>query len=262
VGQPQNGFEEVVNLMRQKLSAHERFRDIPIEIAEFAILRDEHNRRLWSGDATEWGASWYAGIAEKVYRLQVAQVHQWATTTAGLHHPRAHIHTMLNRMEGGRRLAVTVDSTGASNAGAIAAQRDEKLYVLLYSHRALRSPSINDTVSLTVRDPRMKKGQSWRLSEWRVDRTHGVFIHALYEDCRKAGLQPLEDAPRYGGNVALHWGPKVREILRKNNDRYAALSALPKTRNAEPLPVGDGRVELDLTLAGHGVRLFELSPLP
>ena len=36
---------------------------LPLSIAEFAILQDEHNRRLYSGDITEWGASWMAAVA-------------------------------------------------------------------------------------------------------------------------------------------------------------------------------------------------------
>lgn len=177
ISREEEGFEITVNEMRSRINRYERFRDIPLEIAEFAILQDEHNQRLWCGDATEWGASWYAGIAGKVYRLNVAQVHQWATVTSGLHHPRTHIHTMLGRMTGGERLSVSITETSSTAlAGAIAARKNGAIFVLLYNHRAQRSPGVPETIRLNLKDSRMKKGDEWLLDEWLIDRDHGVFL--------------------------------------------------------------------------------------
>ena len=259
VGEEQQGFEENVAAMRSRLSRYERFRDIPLEIAEFAILQDEYNQRLWCGDATEWGASWYAGIAEKVYRLNVAQIHQWATVTSGLHHPRSHLHTMLGKMAGGERLAVSVtDASSNALAGAIASRKDDAIYVLLYNHRAQRAPSVPETITLKVSDVRMKAGEGWLVDEWLVDRDHGVFIHAFNEDCREAGLQPLPESGCFEGNIRLRWGDEGSRLLRENYPKYAGLSNLPQTKRGEKLVVQDGAVTMTIGMAGHSVRLVKL----
>ena len=48
-----------------------------------------------------------ASIAARVYRLNVAQVHLWGTTAGLRPIPYAHVLTLLERLSGGRRLAVT-----------------------------------------------------------------------------------------------------------------------------------------------------------
>ncbi|MDD2597854.1 MAG: hypothetical protein PHO37_01330 [Kiritimatiellae bacterium] len=261
VGEDSTGFEQNVKAMRSRLSQYERFRKVPLEIAEFGILQDEYNQRLWSGDATEWGASWYAGIAAKVYALNVAELHQWSTTTLGLPHPRTHIHTLLEPLVGGQRLAVTLsDVTSQAHSGAIAAQRGGSIYVLLYNHRPLRTPSVRETVHLKVSDSRMKSPEPWQLSEWRVDRDHGVFIHALTEDCGQAGLTPLPNSAVLGGDIHRRWGAEGMEILRANFNRYQKLASLPQTITGQNLTVENGSVTMTIEMPGHSVRLLKLTP--
>ena len=261
VGERQGGFEENIRTMRSRLDRYGRFREIPVEVAEFGILQDEYNQRLWSGDATEWGASWYAGIAEKVYRLNVSQIHQWATTTSGLPHPRAHIHTLLDMMTGGQRLAVRIPETdSAAEAGAIAVCREGAVYVLLYNHRPLRTPMVPETVHLNISDPRMRSSGSWQLSEWRVDYDHGVFIHALTEDCHQAGLSPLPDSAMLGGDIRRRWGAEGLAVLKENFARYRKLAALPQTISGQALSVQEGGVAMTIEMPGHSVRLLKLTP--
>ena len=260
VGETQDGFETNMAAMRSRLDRYERFKGIPLEIAEFAILQDEYNQRLWCGDTTEWGASWYAGIADKSYQLNVAQIHQWATTSSGLHHPRSHLHTMLGKMRGAKRLKVSVaDADSNALAGAIAARKGEEVFVLLYNHRAQRAPSVPETVKLVVEDSRMTKGNGWLLDEWRVDRDHGVFIHVLNKDCSDAGLKPQPETARFEGNIRMRWGAEGNRILKKKYREYAKLSNLPQTKRGEKLVVEDGCVEMMIEMPGHSVRLLKIT---
>ena len=261
VGEDQGGFEQNIKKIRSHLNRYERFKELPLEIAEFAILHDEYKQRLWSGDVTEWGASWYAEIADKVYRLKVAQVHQWATTSFGMRHPRSHLHTMLGWMSGGTRLGVSIrESDSTALAGAIAAKRDGSIYLLLYNHRPLRTPQVQETVQLKIIDPRMKPVDIWQISEWRVDRDHGVFIRAFVEDCRKAGLTPLPDSAVLGGDIRRRWGAEGVKVLKANINRYRTLSKLPQTLKNQELKVQEGGVAMKIEMPGHSVRLLKLTP--
>ncbi|MDD2468533.1 MAG: hypothetical protein PHI97_31530 [Desulfobulbus sp.] len=260
VGEDQEGFEQNVETIRSRLNRYERFRNIPLEIAEFSILRDEYNQRLWDGDATEWGASWYAGIAEKVYRLNVAQVHQWATTTSGLLHPRVHLHTMLGKMVGGERLAVSVSNADSSAmVGTVAARKDGAIYILLYNHRALRKPQLSGTIRLNIKDDQMKAGVKWKLSKWQVDREHGVFIHTFVEDCGKAGLKPLPDTAALDGDIRRRWGVEGMRLLKKNFRKYKELSKLPQVVKTQALDVDQGKVKITVHMPGHSVQLLKIS---
>ena len=260
VGKPIDSFEVAIRRMRERLDRHPQFRGVPVEVAEFGILRDERGRRLMGNEATEWGASWYAAIAERVYALGVAQVHEWAQTTAGIPHPRIHVITMLERMAGGERLAVDVGGEAYAKCGAIACRKGEALLVLLYNHRPFREPKVAEHVSLRLRGSRLRPGSRWRLSEWSVDRDHGVFLYELYRDCEAAGLTPRPDAPIYGGNAPLRFGTGVRKVLHDHRQKYRKLAALPQTRQDEPLAAGRDGIALELDLPGHSVRLLELRP--
>jgi len=260
VGRPIDSFDVAINRMRERLARYPKFADLPISIAEFAILQDEHNRRLFSGDITEWGASWYAAIADRVYALDVRQVHEWAQSTSGILHPRAQVIGMLERMQGGRRLHVSVEGDSAARAGAIACKKDGSYFILLYNHRPGRSSSIAEEIELTLKSDPSPAGKGWLLSEWGIDRDHGVFVYQLYADCEAAGITPLPNSPIYGGNTALRFGPAVRKILARNRSHYAQLAQPAELRINEPMKGSDGVLKVALRMPGHGVRLLLISP--
>ncbi len=260
VGRSMDSFEVAVRRMRERLDRYPQFRDVPVEVAEFAILQDEYGRRLMGGDVTEWGASWYAAIAERVYALNVAQVHEWSQTSAGIRHPRAHVIGMLEQMAGGERLATEVTGTSPARCGAIGVRKGDAIYILLYNHRALRRPKAAEHVSLTVHDRQMKPDNRWRLSEWTVDESHGVFAREFYKDCEEAGIEPLPNAPVFGGSISRRLGGAGAQLLRANIEKYQKLAALPQTKVDELPTVGGGQVTFEIEMPGHSVRLLKLSP--
>jgi xylan 1,4-beta-xylosidase len=260
VGKPVDSFSTAVQMMRERLDRYPRFRDVPVEVAEFAVLQDEHRRRLFSGDITQWGASFYAAIADLVYQLNVARVHEWAQTTGGVRHPRAGVIAMLQRMSGGRRHPVDVDTTAGARSGAIAASKDSELFILVYHHRPLRNAFADQQVALQVCDDRMVAGDTWQLDQWLIDRDHGVWADRYYADCERAGISPLPDSPLLGGNVALRFGQPGLDLFRANRGTYEELAEPVQTIVARSLTVDAGKAALDFTLHGHAVTLIRLKP--
>jgi len=259
IGRPLSDFDEAVNLMRARLGRYPQFRETPLVIGEFTVLHDENGRRLWAGDTTEWAASFYAGMADRVYRYGIRQVYEWSQTTEGILHPRTQVIAMLDRMAEGQRLETEVRASSAADCGAVACRKGDDLFVLLYNHRALRRPSIPEKVHLVVSDGRMKKGAAWQLSETLVDKTHATWAYSLAADCRAAGVKPLPLAGRYEGSVSLLYGKPGVDVFRKNKDKYAQLSQVVET--SETIRVGSGRFERTIDMAGHSVRLIKFTPL-
>lgn len=259
VGRSIDSLDVAIERMRDRLGRYPLFADLPVSIAEFAILQDEHNRRLWSGDITEWGASWYAAVADRVYDLNVQQVHEWAQATAGILHPRTYVTGMLELMQGGQRLNVSVDAESAARAGAVSCLKNGCLYILLYNHRPWRTPSISEQIDLTLKASFLKD-QEWTVSEWGIDRERGVFAHQLYADCEEASLESLPDSPIYGGNVALRFGRDTHKILTQNRAEYMKLAPPVAMREDEPLAVSDGAARMTIDMPGHSVRFLIVSP--
>jgi len=260
VGRPIDSFERAIGMMRDRLGRYPQFRGVPVEVAEFAILSDERGRRLYGGDITEWGASFYAAIADDVYRLNVARVHEWAQTTAGVRHPRANVIAMLEKMVDGRRLAVRADTPPGARCGAIGVRKASDLWVLVYHHRPARTPRVDQKVSLTVTDSRMAAGQGWRMDRWLIDHYHGVWARRYYADCTKAGIAPLKDAPLFGGLITRRFGKPGRKLFETHRAVYEKLAALPRVAADAPLTVANGKAAVDLTLHGHAVSLIRLRP--
>jgi xylan 1,4-beta-xylosidase len=260
VGRSIDSLDVAIQRMRDRLQRYPRLADLPVSIAEFAILQDEHGRRLYSGDITQWGASWYAAVADRVYDLDVRQVHEWAQATAGILHPRTHVIGMLERMQGGQRLKVAVAADGAARAGALSCVKDGSYYILLYNHRPWRTPSIPEQIDLTLKANRLRAGGEWTVSEWGIDKDQGVFAHQLYADCEQAGIRPLPDSPIYGGNLALRFGSAVHKVLAQNRPNYIQLAQPAVLRQDQPLVVSDGAAKLTIHMPGHSVRLLVICP--
>lgn len=257
VGRPIDSFDEAIERIRARLDRYPRFRELPIEVAEFAVLQDENKRRLHGGDITEWGASFYAAIADRVYDLCVARVHEWAQTSAGLRHPRTRVIWMLEQMAGGQRLDVDVDGTPGARCGLIASRKNGDLWLLLYHHRPARSPLVEQKVSITVRNCHLDAERPCRMSSWIVDHDNGVWAHRFYADCRAAGIDSLPAAPLFGGRVALRFGQPGVELLRANRTRYESLSKLRAVTKDQA--VQNDQLQLELTLKGHAVKLIRLT---
>lgn len=260
VGVPINVFDHAAEKVLERLRRYPQLGEVALEIGEFAVLVDEAGRRIYSGETTEWSASFYAALADRVYSYGIRQMYEWSETTAGILHPRTQVIALLDRMAGGDRVAVDVQGQSAASCGAVACRQGEKLLLLVYNHRDLRQPKVTERVHLVVRDPRMASGAAWQLSAWTVDETHGVWAYAFAADCEAAGLKPLPAAGFYEGSVTELYGEPGLEVFQRNRDKYARMSVTPCPRDRETVTGDNDRLAIDLEMPGHSVQLIELSP--
>jgi hypothetical protein len=69
----------VVEFLRGKLHNRPQFAGVPVEIQKFGILSE--GGKWIVGDGTEFGGSWLAHMADKIYRNHVRRVFQWSWNT-------------------------------------------------------------------------------------------------------------------------------------------------------------------------------------
>ncbi|MEX0885070.1 MAG: hypothetical protein WD009_01405, partial [Phycisphaeraceae bacterium] len=212
------------------------------------------------GDASEWSASFYASIARRAYDHDVRVIFEWDHATFGVLHPRGQVMAMLERMVEGERLAVALDADSPADAGAIAAEKDGRLFVLIYHHRPQRHAGGVETIDLEIAHPDMADGGSWRLSEWTVDAERTVWVHAFSADAEAAGLERLENAGNHEASPRRLYGDEATALFQANIERYQELAELPRTRSDVEVAVEDGRIRMELAMPAHSVRLLELTP--
>lgn len=260
VGEPTSVFDEAVAAIRGRAARYPQFADLPLVVGEFAVLHDENGRRLWGGDTTEWAASFYAAIADRVFRHGIRHVYEWSESTSGVLHPRASVIALMQQMVGGRRLAVEVKAVSQADCGAIGCRNGEDIFALVYNHRPLRKPKVREGVRLVFEDPRMTRGAAWRVTEWAIDADHATWARAFVVDCEAAGIKPSPTAGLYEGAVGYTFGKPGEALFRKNIAKYSKLAATPKTRDGEAVAAEAGRCTFDLDMPGHSVRLIRMSP--
>lgn len=286
INEPESTLAESVKMIRERLGNFEAFRDVPVEIAEFSILHDENRKRYFNGEGTEWSASWLASVAAMAWDLNIARIHQWATTSAidtapdapgfeavrammseGMPGPYTHVLSMLEAMAGGQRLRVEKSSadTPGSSGGAVACRKNEELFIMLYNHEPGRDNGAPVLTSLEIGPAADGRKGGWEVSEWLIDAEHSGFLRALHNDCLTAGLKVISDqAPVYAANISETFGLEGVRIWRENLAKYEALSKLSVVRLDEPLPQGqEGRVlKFTVLMPTHSVRFLRLKWKP
>ncbi len=256
VGSPSTGFELAIQQMRERLDRFPQFHSVPVEVAEFCVLNDERGRRLFGNDTTEWGGSFLAAIADRAWRLDVRQIHQWGVNSQGLPTPWTHVMGMLERMAGGERLAVTTSGgSRGDESGAVACRQPDSILVLAYHHRPAREPKVVNRFAITLRG----LTGTWTRTDRVTDAEHGVFMRQHYRDCEAAGLEANEKTSIYDSNPGTRYGRNaVREVFPKNRDRYARLAAISAVKEAEVTVGRDGAASIEFDAPAHSVRLIEL----
>jgi xylan 1,4-beta-xylosidase len=286
VGGSPRDLDAAIGAIRGRLLRYPQFAALPIEVGEFSVLGDDQGHHIFANDTTEWSASFYAGLADRVYALNVQRVYEWDHATLGVPHPRMHVIEMLSRMAGGRRLEVvspggtslpasaasgpaaiaaasapaSAPAWGEVSCGAVAVAKDGSLFVLLYNHNAARAPGPAQNVRLEIAGTQFRAGQAWRLSEWSIDANRTVWAYANYADAQAAGLPALPLAGLYEGSPRRFFGRLGPALFQKNIEKYRKLSELPQTRRDEPVTSADGRLTVEVVLPAHSVRFLEFRP--
>ena len=251
---------EVVQPYRAKLNNYAQFSDIPFDIQEFGMLRDENGvRGLSLSDGTELGASWYATIADMAYQYSITEIYDWgqeieASTLPG---GRRNVTSMLQMMEGGNRVEATTTIEGY--AGVIPVVKNERIYVLVYNHNPSRTSTSNRTLYPQIEGGTITGSSKWTMNEWTVDKTHGIFMHELYKDAKAAGV-PIKNGRIYGNRPSDYFEDGWKDVLNANLSKYEMMAALPQTVTDSLIEKINGNITLKVDLASHSVKLIELIP--
>lgn len=250
----------VAELYRSKLNSYPQFSDIPFDIQEFGMLRDENGKRgLSLSDGTELGASWYATIADMAYQYGITEIYDWGQEVEASNLPqgRKNVTAMLQKMEGGDRVEAIATINGY--AGVIPVVKDDRIYVLVYNHNPSRTSTATRTLYPQIEGGAISDNSEWTMNEWTVDKSHGVFMHELYEDVIAAGI-PIINGRIYGNRPSDYFDEGWKDVLNANLPKYQMMSELPQTVTDSLVQTRDENITLQVDLEPHSVKLIELIP--
>ena len=254
-------LSETIEPYRAKLNSYSQFSDIPLDIQEFGILRDENGKRgLSLSDGTEFGASWYATIADMAYKYNITEIYDWGQEIESCNLPqgRRNVTEMFLKMEGGNRLQ-TVDNI-SGHSGIIPVIKDNKIYLLVYNHNTTRNSSSKKTLFPQIEGGQITGGANWKMNEWTIDKTHGIMMHELYKDVRAAGIGEKMSGRIYGNKPSDRFEDGWKDVLNANLTKYTQLAKLPKTVTDSIVKKRDGKLTLKVDLEPHSIKLIELIP--
>jgi len=246
VGSSDERFDETIGLMRERLAQHPQFSDVPVEVHEFGVLSE--GGKWIVGDHSEWGGSWMAHMAGKIYSLGVPRVYQWTwnTTQGGIRTPVTHVMGMLEEMGGGKRLSTRASRRSElDDIGCIASRDDARINLLIYRHLYTRDGGEPVTVGVVLEGESLA-GRKWRVTRGHIiDREHPGHIYEQKADMDKARAEMGEDANPYAVAVG---------IMMANRDKYIEMSRLSELEELPDLSVDNsGRIYFELELEGHSV---------
>jgi len=217
-----------------------------VEIQEFGILSE--GGKWIVGDGTEFGGSWMAHFADKIYRLGVRRVYQWWWNTnkgGEIPIPLNHVLDMLEAMVGGTRLKVeTSRSSEADHIGCIAAAKEGHIDLIVFRHLAVR----NNGQPVAVRV--ILQGDATASNDWTITRAtiidgaHAGFMHERKADMERASAEAGENANPYA--VAF-------KVMAANRAKYERMSALSDIESPSLTVDPSGSIHFDLELDGHSV---------
>ncbi|ANW97443.1 hypothetical protein AXE80_06045 [Wenyingzhuangia fucanilytica] len=254
-------FHEVVEPYRAKLNSYPQFSDIPFDIQEFGMLRDENSvRGISLNDATELGASWYATIADLAYQYRITEIYDWGQEVEGsdLRQARNNVTKMLQKMEGGNRVEA-IDNVNGYN-GVIPVVKGDVIYLLVYNHNTTRNSSSKQTLYPVINGGLVSGSTKWKMNEYTIDANHGVFMHELYKDVRAAGVGEKTNGRIYGNRPSDRFEDGWKDVLNANINKYQILAQLPQTTTNSIINTKDDKITLKVDLEAHSVKLIELRP--
>lgn len=252
VGRTDEQFDEVVKFLRGKLDNHPQFAGVPVEIQEFGILSE--GGKWIVGDGTEFGGSWLAHMADKIYRNGVRRVFQWSWNTnkgGNLPIPLTHVMDMLEAMAGGTRLSVeTSHASEEDHLGCVAVKKGDRIDLIVFRHLSVRANGEKTPVRLTLDGDSLAK-KNWTVTRANLlDGEHAGFMGKRNADIKQARAKAGDQANPYA--IAL----KVMTARRAEYERMSKLHSLDPLPN--PTNVSSGRMHFDLSMDGHTVVFLHL----
>ncbi len=251
VGTTDERFDTLIELLRGKLKQYPQFSKVPVEIQEFGILSE--GGKWIVGDGTEFGGSWMAHVADKIYRLGVRRVYQWWWNTnkgGGIPIPLNHVTDMLEAMVGGTRLQTDASrSSESDHIGCIAVKKEGHIDLIVFRHLAVRDNGRPVAVRVSLQGSAATDTNLTGTLAAVIVGDHPGVMPGQQADMERAEAGMGEKANPYA--VAF----KVRATHKTKYERMSDLSDMePPLLRAEP----SGRLQFDLKLDGHSVVYLRL----
>lgn len=248
---------------RAKLDSYSQFANIPFDIQEFGVLRDENGVRGVSlSDGSEMGASWYARVADLAFDFRINEIYDWGQEIENSNLPaaRKNVMRMFQMMEGGSRLQTQDIINPNVHAGAIPVLKNGNIYLLVYNHNVTRNSTFRRTYFTRLEGGEISGNSSWKMNEWTVDKDNGTFLHELYKDVRAAGVGEKSNGRIYGNRPSDRFESGWVDVLNANLTKYQELATLPQTITEQIVEKENGTLTLEVELEPHSVKLIELIP--
>lgn len=267
-------YEENMQKVRAELAKYPSIKDIDCEIHEYGEL----NECLSRGEAlsnTEYYVGMYAHTVDVAYRYNVRRIYNWDQhmgtiyacdqIVTGLFHPWMKVMDYLSLMEDGKRVNVLKDAQKELKFGAVAAWKDNDLYLLVYSHNDNAVQASENKISLTLVGDRISKSAAWSIDEKLLDKDHGVYIQQVYKDIEESGITPKETKFYIQRNIGVRYGEEnmeaVAEVITKNLEKYQKMGEPKLLRTGEEILTKNGKIELNLQFKGSGCRFIKLKAI-
>ena len=246
VGTNDERFDTLIGLLRGKLQQYPQFADTPVEIQEFGILSE--GGKWIVGDGTEFGGSWMAHFADKIYRLRVRRAYQWWWNTnkgGEISIPLNHVLDMLEAMIGGTRLkAEATRSSEADHVGCIAVTKGGHIDLIVFRHLAVRDNGQPVAVRVTLQSD-ATADNDWTITRAAIiDGGHAGFMHEQKADLDRARAEVGEKA---------NPDTVASEVMAANRAKYERMSVLSDIESPSLTVDPSGSVRFDLELDGHSV---------
>ncbi len=254
---------EKIEPYRNSLNSYPQFSNIPLDIQEFGMLRDENAVRGVSlTDATELGASWYARVADLAFEYRISEIYDWGQEieSSNLPQGRRNVSKMFQMVESGTRLQSIDNLSPNVHAGIIPVIKNGNIYLLVYNHNTTRNSTNTRTFFPILEGGEIAGSTSWKMNEWTVDKDHGIIMHELYKDIRAAGVGEKTNGRIYGNRPSDRFEDGWRDVLSANLSKYEAIAELPKTIVDKSIITKDDKLTLEVNLEPHSVKLIELIP--
>jgi xylan 1,4-beta-xylosidase len=248
---------------RAKLDSYSQFANIPFDIQEFGVLRDENGVRGVSlSDGSEMGASWYARVADLAFDFRINEIYDWGQEIENSNLPaaRKNVMRMFQMMEGGSRLQAQDIINPNVHAGAIPVLKNGNIYLLVYNHNVTRNSTFRRTYFTRLEGGEISGNSSWKMNEWTVDKDNGTFLHELYKDVRAAGVGEKPNGRIYGNRPSDRFETGWVDVLNANFAKYEAIAELPQTITDSTVTKENEKLTLEVKLEPHSVKLIELIP--
>ena len=260
-------FADVVPQYRSALNRHPQFANIPFDIQEFGILRDENRRRGISlSDGTALGASWYATVIDMALENRINEIYDWGqeiNKTNNLPSGRRHVTQMLLMLENGSRLQsvqpLSIDNVN-TYAGVIPVKKEGNIYLLLYNHHARRSNNAIKTLFPQIEGGDVASTTNWTMNAWTIDQDNGIFLDDLYNDLRTAGVTEKQNGRIFGTRTSDRFDDAWEDVFNSNRTKYEQLSLLPQTITDSIITTNNNKINLEVNMKAHSVKLIQLIP--